>query len=122
MARQCMYAQSLRLIVQAKPRGFMSITALVRQETVLLRPLPRSRKAPLFNMSPLLVQTKVLITATILGKVEPFSTAVGIGAMVRTLACGAGVVKLLRRTRTAAVVVAFAINPQSNFSAHPSAS
>ena len=100
----------------------MSITALVRQATDLLRPLPRSRKAPLFNMLLLLVQTKVLIIATSLGKMEPFSAAVGIGAMVRTLDCGAGVVTILRRTRTATLVVAFAINPQYNFSAHPSAS
>ena len=116
-----MYAQSLRRIVQAKPRDCMSITALVRQATDLLRPLPRSRKARLFNMLLLLVQTKVLITATNRGKVEPFSTAVGVGTMVRTLACGAGLVAGLRRTRAAALVVAFAINPQSNFSAHPSA-
>ena len=106
-----MYAQNLRLIVQAKPRGCMSITALVRQATDLLRPLLRSRKALLFNMLPLLVQTKVLITATNRRKVEPFSTAVGIGAAVRTLACGAGMVAMLRRARTTALVVAFAINP-----------
>ena len=116
-----MYAQNLRLIVQARQRDCMSITALVRQATDLLRPLPRSPKAPLFNMLPLLVQTKVLITATNRGKVEPFSSAVGVGALVRSLACGSGLVSILRRARTAALVVAFAINPQSNFSAHPSA-
>ena len=117
-----MYAQNLRRIVQAKPRDCMSITALVRQATDLLRPLPRSPKAPLFNMLLLLVQTKVLITATHRGKVEPFSAAVGVGALVRSLACGSGVVAILRRTRPTTLVVAFAINPQSNFSAHPSAS
>ena len=117
-----MYAQSLRFIVQARQRDCMSITALVRQATVLLRPLPRLPKARLFNMLPLLVQTKVLITATNRGKLEPFSAAVDFGAVVRALACGAGMVALLRRARAASLVVAFAINPQYNFSAHPSAS
>lgn len=93
------------------------ITAMQKRFDVL-----RLKKAPLFNMSPMLVQTKVLITAISIGKVEPFSSTVGIGALVRALACGAGVVNLLRRARTATSVVAFAINPQSNFSAHPSAS
>ena len=59
----------------------------------------------------LLVKTKVLITATKRGKGEPFSPAVGIMAVGRALACGAGMVTVLRRTRAATLVVAFAINP-----------
>ena len=105
-----MYAQNLRLIAQARRQGFISITAQERQATDMLRPWLRSRKAPLFNMSPLLVQTKVLITAIARCKVEPFSAAVGFGAVMRTLDCGTGMVTFLRRPWAASSVVAFAIN------------
>ena len=109
-ARRCMYAQSLRLIVQARRRGFMNFTAAVRQAADMLRPWLRSRKARSFNMLLRLEGTETLIIVTHLWKAELFSPAVGVGAMVESLACGAGMVSFLRRPRILTFVVAFAIN------------
>ena len=107
---QCTYAQNQTFMKRQKSQYLMYITALVRQTADMLRPWLRSRKARSFNMLLRLEGTETLIIVTRLIKVEPFSPAVGVGAMVGSLACGAGMVTFLRRSRILTVVVAVAIN------------
>lgn len=108
--KKCTFVSTPHFMRRAKPRRRTFIKATVRRAAAILKRSNRSDATHLYNTQPKSAGVTPPTTRITRSSAAPSLPLVGVGATRRARACGLGTVISIRRSRTRASGVAFAIN------------